>query len=384
MSDKLTRQVIETAYLDILLRRPDPTGIETYLKSDFSYFELVDRLASSKEYEENILPLLSKVQESNRPRILLFGAYGNGNLGDDIQAASVEALVNLAVPNASVWATSLFSERYPGCETRQLPVGAIYSNEILKLFDVLLIGGGGLLAHPHEPLGDAAWCKRLPIPAAFVGIGAEGPFVATAAPLLERAAVIGVRDVASLAAVIPFTPIATLIPDPVLVSPVPMPPNSAVPKRYNTCWIVRNPVDRHVEGIRDRATEEDVILGLEPIADSTLLSLFPNIRLIKGVREFWQFARASRRIVSMRYHGVVLGLKAGVETYSFRVTKGSSLLRLLGLNDRIIRDVNAFQISSVHDQDCVAEQLKEFTELYVAHLRGIMNQVVAAESRSGG
>src|SRR5208282_930355 len=75
---------------------------------------------------------------------------------------------------------------------------------------------------------------------------------------------------------------------------------------YNTCWIMRGPVDENHAFVASVAKPDDVILGFEPKEDEPLTKLFPNMIMINKLEEFNKIAIRSRRIVSMRFHGVIL------------------------------------------------------------------------------
>lgn len=376
MDTQDVERLIQAAYRDVLLRSADAAGISLYARAELGYDALSERLSSSKEYRDKIAPLVERIEATNRPRVLIFGAYGNGNLGDDIQAASVEALIKRASSGASIWSTSLFTHDYPMSEGRKLPHGTIYSNMILDLFDFLVIGGGGLLAHPHDPLGDEGWCNRLNIPVAIIGVGAEGSFVAKASSLLKKASFVGARDVASISAILPFTPHVSFVPDPVLLAQQLPTSNAGATKEYRRCWILRDPIDDHMEKVRRLISDEDIVIGVEPGSDEKLLEFFPEMKLIRSIDEFWTSALSAESIISMRYHGVILGLIAGIDTYSYRIGKGAALLRLLGLGNKIVADIEKFSTTPKIDRSAFQVQREEMAALYVKYLRATLERAV--------
>jgi hypothetical protein len=75
----LSEEEVNRAYAKILLRSADPSRLKTYTGLKVSPNELETLLRGSKEYRDREVA-------KTRKKVLLFGAYGNGNLGDAIQA----------------------------------------------------------------------------------------------------------------------------------------------------------------------------------------------------------------------------------------------------------------------------------------------------------
>lgn len=263
-----------------------------------------------------------------------------------------------------------------------MPGGAIYSRAILALFDLLVIGGGGLLAHPHDPLGDESWCERLPVPVVIMAVGAEGDFVSRASRLLKQAAFVSVRDVESLSWVLPHRSQIAIVPDPVLLAEQLPEELERRAKEYKRCWILRDPIDDQLRSVRGLVGADDIVVGVEPETDQKLLELFPKMHLVKSLDEFWPLVSASETIISMRYHGVILGLIAGIDTYAYRVSKGAALLRLLGLGNKIITEVESFTPNALIDGAAFETQRKELAALYVKFMRANLSNAVRAGSEN--
>lgn len=367
----LTEADIHRAYKDAFLRSADPSGLNHFRGRELSFQELEDQLKASPEYKEHIAPIIQKIESSPRPRVLIFGAYGNGNLGDNIQAAAVADLMASAVPGISCWSTSLFVGPYPRTSDLKAKLGTIYSNPLLRLFDMLVIGGGGLLAHPHDPLDDPNWVARLPRPTVLLGVGANGSFVDQTAALLRKAEFVGCRDPNSLRCVSIYTTRTALVLDPVLISSIMRPSaRSRRENRFDCCWIVRDPIDDVVRNVASLVGPKDIVIGLEPHQDRPLTEVFRTITFVDSLEQFWEIITTAKRIVSMRYHGVILGLRAGIPSYALRVDKARFLLELLGLKHLIIDDLNGFCPScSTID---IERQVAEFRELYLVHFKSLL------------
>jgi hypothetical protein len=67
-------------------------------------------------------------------------------------------------------------------------------------FSAVVVGGGGLLAHPHEPLEDLQWTRSVAIPVVFLGVGANGDCTRGSSELLDGSLAISGRDDLSLEA----------------------------------------------------------------------------------------------------------------------------------------------------------------------------------------
>src|SRR4051812_36366906 len=100
--------------------------------------------------------------------VLCFGAYGNGNIGDSIQANALYHEVRSFLPDRKIAACTVFGRDYPFDGDAKVPGGALRSAEAMKLPALIMIGGGGLLAHPHTPLQEPEWARNLPTKSCIV------------------------------------------------------------------------------------------------------------------------------------------------------------------------------------------------------------------------
>ena len=160
-------------------------------------------------------------------RVLLWGAYGNGNLGDSAQAVALADLLRPLLPEDTVFAASSWERR----QTFAVPEGGALGPEaVLEIVreraervDLLVVGGGGLLGTPHFPLHEPAWVEAVVargVPVALLGVGGAAAALEAHAraydALLRHCVLVGVRDEETLRAVRRVRPGAIWFPDPVL------------------------------------------------------------------------------------------------------------------------------------------------------------------------
>jgi hypothetical protein len=72
----------------------------------------------------------------DRTRVLLFGAYGSGNLGDAIQAISLLRAIQSIRQDVEVWACSQLPCQFPFPFEYVLPAKQIYIVSLLNQFDL--------------------------------------------------------------------------------------------------------------------------------------------------------------------------------------------------------------------------------------------------------
>jgi hypothetical protein len=210
---------IRALYRIALQRDPDSNALTRLLaRDDINKFfpEILSsaefrRLARSPAYAPTRALALP-----DRPRVLLFGAYGNGNLGDAIQASSLARAINLLRPEIEVWACSALPAPYPFAHQLTLQPDAILTPAIVNSFDLLVVGGGGLLSHHHDPLTDPKWQTMLQVPVALIGVGAAEPVASKAEILIRKAIYVSGRDTHSIATLRKFAKEPAFVPDPVL------------------------------------------------------------------------------------------------------------------------------------------------------------------------
>jgi hypothetical protein len=242
-------------------------------------------------------------------RLLFFGAYGNGNLGDELQASSLERIVSKQYPSAQLTFASHL--RSPAARRKFAPARELVSTQ----YDHILIGGGGLLAHPHWPLRDD-WWQPVSVPYSFISIGASRETVPKAKQVLRGAAHVGVRNETTKKAISSLR-VCFDMADPVLADDF-YRPRTTETKKHKTCWVL-NPghklfQTRVLSILTKELQTNDIILGIEPALDTPLNALPFSCRktLSNDIEEVQSIMQTSTRVVSMRLHGAILAHKWGI------------------------------------------------------------------------
>ena len=364
----LTEEQVKEAYRSILCRRADANGLASYVGRPMSIEELELALKTSNEYSNRVDPFTGKIKLGGKPRkVLLFGAYGNGNLGDALQAISLRNTIAEITSSVECWATTVLDSDYPFSTKHKLPREAIRNLDTLSQFDALVIGGGGLLSHPHAPLTDAKWVNSLPIPFAFLSVGANEPCAFQSYTAISGAAWVSGRDVESIKTLLKYRSSVQFTPDPILIE------NNlheaAQAQAFDTCWILRGPLDENHHFIKAVFQPKDLVVGIEPEADSELKSLFPNIVLLSDCYKLLDLISSSKRVVSMRYHGVIFSLRLGVPIFSLRLPKGTALLNSLGLAENAFsRAQDLMFAKNNYDAQCFQMQRLFYYQVFKAGL----------------
>lgn len=255
-------------------------------------------------------------------RVLCLGAYANGNVGDMAQAEALTAMVLAARPDAEVVSISPSARgsAYPARNHTAGPVTAAFDHDYINSFDVLLVGGGGLIAAPHRPLNDAEWVAGLKIPCVTVAVGAAGDTPGATADFLRKCRMVSVRDEFSHAAVAGIRPDAEIVMDPILLAGPRSEPLAPAAERRGILWVPGKLVPGTVPLYDDLmmrllAPRSDLIVSLNPETDRR--SGFPEVFgdtvvSLDSAEDFQAKAQRHAFVVSERYHGCILALTAGV------------------------------------------------------------------------
>ena len=334
-------EYIRLLYEIILQRDPDPVSLEKLLdrKDTQNFFkEFVSSAEFRGKAQNSCYSPGLRLAPSARPRILLFGAYGNGNLGDKIQAESLLRAVRQIRPDVEVWACSALRAMYPFPFDRVLPGEAFNNPRIVNSFDMLMIGGGGLLSHPHDPLTNVDWQKAISIPVAFIGIGAAAEVVARSEILVRKAVYISVRDDHSMSSMQKFAQNASFLADPVLCDAHhDVRAGARTPRRPRAnrkLWILKYFGAEQTQQWRDIVDpERDEVCFLEPSFDFPLLIDFPFARAAYRTDDLLTMIDSADMVISMRYHGCILGMLRDRPIVGVREHKSLDLLRRYG-NER--------------------------------------------------
>ena len=354
----LTHDEVVWGYRYLLGRDPESAevvALQAVQYADWPEFRAA--LLGSSEYAAR------GIQEQAVNRLLLFGAYGNGNFGDDIQAWSLRNHILRLTGCFEPWATTTFQQDFPFPADRIAPHSTIHSVAELEKFDAVLIGGGGLLACPHWPLNDHQWMSTLTRPIALLALGATSAVADNAVELIRKAVFVSARDKESHQALSRHTSGVVDMPDPVLVdSSLPIP--QSVDQKWKTCWILRGPPGSLHDEVRERIEPSDIVVCVEPLIDKELEAVFANVYFTRDLKELLGFIAASERVVSMRFHGAILGLRCGKPTYGLEVRKTRLLLEELGVPEAFAYTPIKLDFSTPYRLDLVSEVIRKKAQMF--------------------
>jgi polysaccharide pyruvyl transferase WcaK-like protein len=329
---------IRDLYRVALRRDPDPSALSRLLARD-DINEFFPEILSSAEFRKlarsPAYAATRALASPDRPRVLLFGAYGNGNLGDAIQASSLSRAINFLRPEIEVWACSALPAPYPFPHQLTLQPDAILAPAIVNSFDLLVVGGGGLLSHPHDPLTDPKWQTMLQVPVALMGVGAAEPVASKAEILIRKAVYVSGRDRHSIATLRKFAREPAFVPDPVLCDASYLnqqEEHSTLPKSSDRkLWVLKYVDTEDLSSLsKKHSLTNDKICFVEPHMDFQLITLFPNAQPIYSAEEFITLIDNADIVLSMRYHGCILAMLRGKPVYGLREPKCFDLLNRYG------------------------------------------------------
>jgi polysaccharide pyruvyl transferase WcaK-like protein len=283
-------------------------------------------------------------REPRERKVLLFGAYGNGNMGDAYQAIALQKHLTRSwgLQERQIFATSLIdSYDFPFPAAQKLPPDTILNTRLINEFDRLIIGGGGLIAHPHAPLFDSKWVKQVHTPVLLLGIGAELLTVEPHRELLERAWLVSGRDATSIAALKVVRADAVLIRDPVLsafgiedLSTSDAQPRSAALPETETdvevLWVLKYPDSEEdadflikvANLIQEQTRVRHAIVGIEPGRDQVLEQFLPGkVQYLRSLSDLIPRLEQAGVVVSMRYHGCIFAALAGKPSVGYSQSK---------------------------------------------------------------
>lgn len=358
---------------------------------DALYRRYNDRPVSSQELANHIAKeepigvihrrlLAGFTPKNSKPRVLIFGAYGNGNLGDVYQALALRDHIKSAwvLEAADIFSCSLLkSSDYPFTEGQKLPSNAILDFDLVNSFDALVIGGGGLLAHPHDPLPDENWVKKINIPIILLGVGASLGLLPQHRALLEQAVHVSARDDVSMNAIRTLRNDVVYAPDPILtaLSLDAMVKFDALPlklvKKIDVLWILKHPSNEHdkkilasiLAKIKDDNSKIHTIVAIEPKLDKVLDSYFQDISVIyiDTLSALLNYIKNASVVFSMRYHGAIFSLLMKRPTFGASQSKIKELLSDIGLKNAYIE--HSEDISKVLKKGRTAPNVNPITKM---------------------
>jgi polysaccharide pyruvyl transferase WcaK-like protein len=288
-----------------------------------------------------------------KKRFLLFGAYANGNIGDHYQATALRRHIARLDPEAEVWSASasraqLYYEFDPVRRLRgELAIERV---ERVNAFSALLIGGGGLLASTHHPLGDAAWVDEIKIPIALIAVGATDEVVGRCGAVVDKAAIVTARDEQSIKALQKRRRDVTLLCDPILADPG---LNADEASGYGPVAVIPRKQDDTNSGLYRALSRmlgsSDRAVSMFPNADdeSGALDRFSNldVRRARTMAFMLHSLKGVSAVFSDRYHGCILSMKRGLPCLGLGPAPGqkiASLYAQLGWPELVLSGPSSF------------------------------------------
>lgn len=289
--------------------------------------------------------------------VLLFGAYGNGNIGDTEQANALAYLLEGSGADAEcLFATSWLDVAdypFPG---RKLGTREIVNYDVLKETKLLIMGGGGLLGATHFPLDRTEWREALAaagLPYVLWGVGAspehlsEPVWIDAYRALVQGAHLVGGRDEEADRAFGLFRDDVVPAIDPILHRAIERVNGSSV--RSNPlgkiCFILKAPtsatentVVEHVLRVygADEGRHDFVFVepGFPP--EAQLMGRVPNARAFQDYDALTRHLSQARVVVSMRMHGVISAIEARTPTIGLCHKKIRDMMGIVRLDDQFL------------------------------------------------
>lgn len=261
--------------------------------------------------------LAQKLKSPDSLKVLLIGAYGNGNLGDAYQALALEGQIRerYSIPEANIYAASYNAvSTFPYAADRIVSREQLMDPEFVNSFGMILIGGGGLFAHPHAPFRDMDnWAKGIHAPIIIHAVGATREIVAKCGVLVKKAVEVSGRDEESLSTLMEFHDDCKHQPDPIFacsfIEALEQYDTSSLDmnegESWNCLWILKYPAndqDRKVlEMIQAIITENyqgmHVIAAIEPEMDRILETWFPGkVQYCASLKDLNRLIRQSEKV----------------------------------------------------------------------------------------
>lgn len=316
-------------------------------------------------------------------KVLCIGAFGNGNVGDMYQADAIAAALREADPTVEVssLSPSKRGSEYPAAMHTIVAPDRLYDPEVLNSFDLILVGGGGLLASPHHPLPDKDWVNLIDTPMCALSVGVAAKHAAESAAFVAKCALFSVRDEYSHRAIASMRPDADIVMDPILLAPDDFHPMGEYKPRSGIVWVPGKLVTETANfyaHLRDTIFDprDDHIISFNELTDrgSGFDEVFgDHVEYISSIEEFHAVCRKSRFVVSERYHGCILALRAGAPCLGVALrseivtSKITELYRRLGAENLIMRRDDRWARSHLRDRS--AAQNPEMIASYLAEQR---------------
>jgi hypothetical protein len=398
----LSPEEISLAYRTALRREADIEALKKLSVSKLSVHDLYRRLLTSPEFRElcrkdfaqRIIahPALPRTSKGNRKKILCFGAYGNGNLGDAIQPRHVADIIrDLIGPKVEFFASSWINNKsYEGEGFTVISETAIFDPYLLSQMDFVVFGGGGLLGPYHYPLVDGEWVnqfRKLNVPYGLLGIGVatsamqEKPIVGPFKHLVSGARFATARSAAGVEQLqlAGGTGPICQFPDPVLLN---LALNETIsqkgqpgcgngkdtnPAKNRTKGLLiikrpNSPEQRRFMEIASRLDAENNIdvefCVIEPHLEDHYASTFRKpFHIVTDEKGFTDVVNKVDYVISSRYHGCILSFVNSIPVFGIGEDKIRQSLDMVGMSKNFIR---SDQVESIVMQ-IESSSLKEFS-----------------------
>ena len=358
---KPDRNDVEKLFRLILKRDVESTEILNNHLSTNSIEELLSTIIGSDEHRSNATKdfLLASMHSNLNPcndsnkNFILFGAYGNGNLGDAEQARSISYFLKQAgLSKENITSTSWESKdySYPFSE-RKLPFNAILDPERLCSASMIIIGGGGLLGTPHFPLHSERWLDfiiRCKVSYALWAIGGSNDHLNDAnfrdayVSLLLNASLVSARDEESYMAIRQIKSDVIFLEDPVYAATTQK--SQLGFDGNNIHAILKHPVNEcetefmnimkmHYQYFMERGLTVSFLEPSNPNERKTMAD-FPGCRTATNIDELDHILAGVRLGVTMRLHGAAVMARNKLKIIGVCQPKIRALLERYGIKDQ--------------------------------------------------
>ena len=300
---------------------------------------------------------MSLTAQTMSRKVLLIGAYANGNIGDMYQADAIAAELRSIDPTLEVFSASPSrrSSTYPSEYHTKLPQSAVRDPDLLNSFHLILVGGGGLLAARHAPLPENDWVQSIKTTLCGLALGCAGEAPEQSRAFIEKCARFSVRDEYSANAVAPIRSDIDIVMDPIFLGRLESlklrhPPE----KKRGILWVpgklvtntlpyysklLRNAYDDKADGVVSFNEETDKQSGFEEMFG-------PAVRYLRNIEQFSTAIRNKNFGISERYHGCIMALRMEIPCFGLVLrsdivtSKITELYRRLGLRHALVRDLD--------------------------------------------
>ena len=349
----------------ILKRDVESAEVLTDHLSANSIEELLSTIIGSDEHRSNatkdfllasMQPDLNTCNHSNK-NFILFGAYGNGNLGDAEQARWISYFLKQSGLSKEYITSTSWESRdysYPFSE-RKLPFNAILDPERLCNVSMVVIGGGGLLATPHFPLHSERWLDfiiRCKVPYVLWSIGGtnahlnDANFRAAYDSLLANASLVSARDEESYLAIRRIRSDVILLEDPVYAATIQ--PSQSCFDGDKVHAILKHPANdcetkfvnimkMNYQYFMDKGLTVSFLEPSNPNERKTMAD-FPGCRTATTIDELDHILAGVSLGVTMRLHGAAVMARNRLKLIGVCQPKIRALLERCGIKDQFFDD----------------------------------------------